>query len=130
MSNKLYRVNDSEGGVRELLGSVRDTEPEERIAVAVLLRAMKDCSRSSYVEAPSLGKDGEPLHLMDGTPRMKKILVYRDRVSYGRVAQEARTFLSTPNEMLSFWCDILFIHPGHVNDVYKAKVKSGRAKGI
>lgn len=61
------------------------------LARAVLLQAVKDCA--SRVEAANGG------------------LRYRDHGRRTDVADSARTFLSTVNPELTFWCLWLDIHP-------------------
>ena len=100
-----------------------DNTPAERIAVAVLLQGVKDCCSSKSVQVQSRGHDGALLFRDDGTPSTRRLMVYRDTGRRGRDAEEARQFLSTPNEMLSFWCSILSLDPDSISSAYRRRLK-------
>lgn len=67
------------------------TTPYHALARAVLLQAVKDVARQV------MGADGK--------------IQYHDRGERTQNADAARTFLSTPNAGLTFWCLWLRLHP-------------------
>jgi hypothetical protein len=122
------RTDSSHKDIKHLMGVARHTEAHERLAVAVLLQAVKDCSRATSMRVQERGQGGQKLFLRSGEPRMTSVRIWRDVGKYGYVAAEARSFLSTPNEMLSFWCSILSIHPDAINEAYRTTIKGNSVK--
>jgi hypothetical protein len=108
---------------RQLIGGTRESTPTERIAVAVLFQAVKDCCGPTAVTVYENGDGGATLVSGRGTPGTKSLRVYRDTGRRGRTAAEARQFLSTPSEMLSFWCSIISLDPDCISHAYERTLK-------
>lgn len=115
-----WRGRHTQGAqIREMLGIAPESSATERIAVAVLLQAVKDCCKSVVTHTPARRQDGTPSLLPDGTPRLRHLRVYRDIGRDGYIANEARQFLSKPSAMLSFWSGVVALHPDRVNFAYR-----------
>lgn len=103
----------------------RKTSPTERIAAAVILQAVKDCSHPTFRYIPQRGKDGAPLYAANGRPKTYRQRTYVDDGSArGPDAATARAFLTTPNAALTFWCAALGIHADYIRTNYLRNVRA------
>ena len=117
-------MHDAGEEMRKMIGLSRCTTPEERLATAVILRAVQDCARVHSVLVPDLGRDGAPLLMKSGKPKTRFRRICRDYgVVRGRAARTARVFLSQPSATLTFWCDILQVSPEHIIEVYTRTIR-------
>ena len=105
-------------GVRVMVGLSAQSSGEERLATAVILQAVRDCSSVHVVQIPERGTDGAPLLTITGCPKTRGQRTYHDNGREGHLAMSARSFLSKPNSALTFWCSILHVHPDHIHDAY------------
>ena len=109
---------DGSEAVRVMVGLSAQSNGEERLATAVILQAVRDCSSVHVVQIPERGKDGAPLFTITGCPKTHGQRTYHDNGREGQLAMSARDFLSKSNSALSFWCSILQVHPDHIHDAY------------
>lgn len=115
------RMREPGDAVRAMIGLRRHMNPEERLAGAVILRAVQDCSRMYLDPRRPTGSWSNriPGTVKSGSPPKRNRYVYRDD---GRVrgidADTARVFLSRPSALLTFWCNVLGVSPDLIIDVY------------
>jgi hypothetical protein len=119
-------MHDAGEEMRKMIGLSRCTTPEERLATAVIFRAVQDCTRGYRVTVPQVGNDGTPCVTKAGTPKTRTHYMCRDdgRIR-GKAAHTARIFLSQPSATLTFWCDILQISPKRIIEVYTRTIRQG-----
>tara|TARA_R110000824_G_scaffold100768_1_gene239463 strand:- start:174 stop:563 length:390 start_codon:yes stop_codon:yes gene_type:complete len=117
----MYDVGEA---AKAMVGLSYRSTGEERLATAVIMQAVKDCSSVHVIQVPERGKDGAPLFTITGCPKTRGQRTYRDVGRIGRLATTARDFLSKPNAALTFWCNVLQIHPDHIHDAYLNTIQS------
>jgi len=129
-------------GVREMIGLSRRMSPEERLAGAVILRAIQDCARMYRRHQPTESPVNRTPETQDAAPSARFATWpptrggWRSRATtrtryvcrdYGLKqsidAVTARTFLSQPSEILSFWCNILGVSPELIINVYTRTIR-------
>ena len=133
--NQRIAMQDTGSEVRQLLGLSRRPSPEERLAGAVILRAVQDCTRLYLDPNPagptrSGGRGHRPIlssgnaKRTDEGEKIRPRYVYRDDGrAQGIQADTARSFLSQQSLMLSFWCSLLQIRPELIIDVYTRTIR-------
>ncbi len=117
---KLGRQGD--GGIDgpTIIGTMGRHTPEERIAEAVLSRALRDCCSVTIQYVPEIHDDGTPVLTIRGQPKKRMVTVLTANESTDALAVGARKFLTTTNDTLAFWCGILHVAPSRIFEAYWA----------
>jgi hypothetical protein len=116
-SNKAMRGINTEQLVEEMNRVAMG--PERRIAYAVIIQSIKDCSIRRMVDVPRLHIHGRKVH---GKHSMRKARYFDDGSRTDKEARDARRFLEG-SLMLQFWCNVIGISHRTITELYLGRLR-------